>query len=220
MRLLLHPRVRRTLGQFMAQEGSAATAARALNADLRAVHRDVQALLQAGLLRETRREARAGRDIRHYRASADAYFVPREHTPDADFAERFERQFGPVDRLLARALGRSFEDAVHEHAHGRRWGLRVFRDGQDLQIDESYDTAELRGVLTGWQGPPVDAFTGLSAGPLTPEQVRQVQSELVTLALRLKGMFDENAASGQGAPHAVRLTLAPLRPDDLNDLRP
>ena len=220
VKLLLNSRVCGVLGQFLVKEQTASGAAAALNMDLRVVHRDVQALLAAGLLYQTRAEPRAGRAIRHYWASAAAYFVPRALTPDADFSERFEKQFLSTNLRLAHALGRAFERAVAEQGQGREWGLRVFWDGQGVQMDESYADAELRGVLTGWQGPRVNAINGLSAGPLTQQEAEDVLVEMIGLLTRLSAMFDANKAAGQGEPFAVRAMLAPLSTDDLEALRP
>jgi predicted transcriptional regulator len=220
VRLLLQPRVRAVLGVFLHGEQTTSGAARELKTDLRQVHRDVRALASAGLLIETQMQARAGRAIRHYRASAPAYFVPRALTPDADFAERFERQFLPVDRLLMRAVGRAFEQAISEQGAERAWGLRVYWDGHEMQIDESYEDAELRGVLTGWQGPQLLGFTGLSAGRLTPEEALDVQLEFVQLVTRLKTLFEANSRAGRGQPFAVRTVLAPVTAQELDALRP
>ena len=64
VRLLLQPRVREVLGVFLHAESIVGAAARALNMDIRRVHRDVQSLHAVGLLHEARLEARAGRPIR------------------------------------------------------------------------------------------------------------------------------------------------------------
>ncbi len=219
IRLLTTPRVGRILGQFLTREQTAGGAARALGLDLRVVHRDLQSLLAAGLLCETRREPRAGRPIRHYRASAEAYFVPRALTPDADFSEHFERQFLPIDQRLARAGGREFERAIAEQGRGREWGLRLYWDGQETQMDESYADAELRGVLTGWQGPRLNAFSGLTAGLLTQEEATDMLREMIELFHRLREKFDANKAAGRGEPFAIRSVLTPLDEDDLNALK-
>ncbi|MFC4452556.1 hypothetical protein [Deinococcus sonorensis] len=220
IRLLLHPRVREVLGQFLAQEASIAAVARRLRTDIRQVHRDVLALVRAGLLVVTRQEARAGRPIRHYRSSAPAYFVPRALTPDADFGEHFERQFLPLDRLLAHALGREFERALAEQAAGREWGLRLYWDGQRAQTDEGYADAELRDVLTGWQGPDLNAFTGLAAGLLTPEQAHTIMADFVRLMQQVHDWTRDNRSSGHGQTFAVRAVLAPITAEELRAVRP
>ena len=195
-------------------------ASRQLRRDIRGVHRDARALLDAGLLSVISIEPRAGRAIRHYQATAKAYFVPRALTPDADFGERYERQFLPVDRLLYAALGRTFEQGINEQGTGRQWGLRLFWDGHHVQIDESYADAELRGVLTGWQGPDITAFTGLACGPLLQSEAEAVQLEFVKLVMRLSPLFEANRLAGQGQPFAVRTVLAPISASELQTLKP
>jgi hypothetical protein len=146
--------------------------------------------------------------------------VPRALTPDADFAERFERQFLPVDRLLMRAAGRAFEQAISKQGAGREWGLRVYWDGHEVQIDESYEDAELRGVLTGWQGPQLTGFTGLSAGLLTPDEALEVQLDFVRLVTRLKALFGANRDARRGQPFAVHAVLVAVSAEELGMLRP
>ena len=219
VRLLLQPRVREVLGAFLHAETTVGAAARTLSMDIRRVHRDVQSLCAAGLLHETRLEARAGRPIRHHRASAPAYFVPRSLTPDADFAERLERQFVPLSRVLARASGRAFERAILEQGQGREWGLRLYWDGEAVQIDESYEDAELRGILSGWQGPNVLIFGGLSAGPLLPAEASEVQDEFIRLLTRLAGLFEANRAAGKGQPFAVWGVLTPVTGEEFVALK-
>lgn len=220
VRLLLQSHTREVLGAFMHANSTVSVASRSLHRDIRSVHRDVQALLNAGLLSEVSVEARAGRPIRHYQASASAYFVPRALTPDADFGERYARQFLPIDRLLYTALGRAFEQAIHEQGADREWGLRVFWDGAQVQIDESYADAELRSVLTGWQGPDITAFSGVAAGPLLPDEADAVQLEFVRLMTRLNTLFEANRVAGRGQPFAVRTMLSPIGVDDIQAIKP
>jgi predicted transcriptional regulator len=214
VKLLLHARVCRVLGGFLAAEQTVSGAARALSLDLRIVHRDVQALVKAGLLRVTRREARSGRAVAHYQASAGAYFVPQSLHPDADGAEQFQREFAPIEAVLNAAVGREFERAINEDGN-REWGTRIFIGEEGLDIDQCYFDAELRGILTGWQGPASHAFTGVGIALLTDAEASEIQGQFVRLVTRLKELGDANKAQGKGRRWAVRTLLTPLGEDDL-----
>ena len=84
-----------------------------------------------------------------------------------------------------------------------------------VQIDESYEDAELRGILTGWQGPNVLIFGGLSAGPLLLAEASEVQAEFIRLLTRLSGLFEANRAAGRGQPFAVWGVLTPVNEAEL-----
>ena len=202
------------LGRFLASEETVSGAARSLKLDLRIVHRDVQALAKAGLLRVTRWEPRSGRAVAHYRASAGAYFVPQSLHPAADQGEELRREFGPFDDILNVALGREFERALRESGQ-REWGTRLFQSEGGPDSDQCFYDAELRSVLTGWQGPEMLAFTSAATVRLTDEEAKGIQRELIELALRLVALSNDNGAQDQGRPFGLRSVMTPLDENDL-----
>lgn len=218
VRLLLHERTRKVLGCFLTSAESVSGAARQTKLDIRAVHRDVKALVSAGLLQVERREARAGRAILHYRASAGAYFVPQSLHASADQAEQLGQTFGPIDQLIGGALGREFERALRESDQGRsgrrEWGTRLFATLEGAETDQCFYDAELRGVLSGWQGPETLAFTGAAVARLTDQEALAIQHEFVQLIFRLQALGKANQAHNQGRAFALRLVQTPISEDE------
>ncbi|GGO29742.1 hypothetical protein GCM10008949_23660 [Deinococcus humi] len=201
------------LGCFQGKASTVAAAAGTLDVDLRVVHRDVTNLLAAGLLRIERAEPRAGRAVRWYRAASDAYFVPF-HATRAISASRLEERFTErQDARFREAFVRAFERALEEQSPDREWGLRVYFDGERAQVDEGYADAELRGAITGWQGPTGPFLMGSPEYRLTPEQTREAQVTLIRLMGQLQSYHQENKRVGRGAPVLVRVGVAPLDED-------
>lgn len=125
-RLLSDPEALRFFEPFLGRERRVAEAARELGVRIDTLLYRVGRFLDAGLLRMVREERRAGRAVRVYRSSADAYFVPFAVTPYVDLKERLQHEMRPLlDRAgerLARLLTR----------HGTE-GRRIYR-GRDGQV--------------------------------------------------------------------------------------
>lgn len=213
VRLLLHPRIQHVLSRFLEEDQTVSGAAQRTGFDIRAVHRDVGSLCAAGLLRAVRQQPRAGRAVVFYRASAPAYFVPQSAHPSADGAEFFQRQFGPIDQVLNAAVGRDLEQALEQER--REWGTRLFLTTDSLQTDQCFYDAELRSVLTGWQGPKTSAFNAVAVAHLTPAEAEEMQRELIRVLLKLKLLSEANVQRGWGQPVAVRLLQVHLNEREL-----
>lgn len=208
--LLAHDRTRRVLGAFLGREQTVAGAARGAGLDLRVVHRDVQALTRAGLLRVIREEARAGRPVKVYRACADDLFVDARHLPPPD------AQAAALDTLFHHAVGREFRRALSDFAPG--WGLRVYAtpDAPGFAVLEGPRSAKPLSALDEWQGPPARMLSGTPSARLTAAQVTEVQRDLILL---MRKVADFTAANdGAGQPVLLRLGLAPLTEDELRGL--
>lgn len=219
VRLILHERVRQVLSRFLEEENTVAQVARQTGLDIRVVHRDVRALLAAGLLVQTREQARAGRDIRHYRSVARAYFVPFSASAAADLADWHRAPYAELDAMFHAAAEREFERALREHGGGREWGLRLYTGPTGPQTDEGYVDAELREPLSGWQGPPALMLRGSPVVRLSDAQAGEVQRDLIMLMMRLRDLDTQNAASGAGRPFMLQLGLAPLTAEEQAALR-
>lgn len=208
VRLLMRGQARRVLGAFLERENSVSLAARELELDLRAVHRHVLALLNAGLLRLVREEKRAGRPVKVYTAVAPAFFVPFSATEAAGVADLSADRMARFDDLFDRASRRKFEALYHEQSGGREWGLRLYRgpEGQ-VSTDTAYAGAELVDAGVRWQGP-----VGLLLGArltvrLTEAEAKEVQVELIRLIMRLHEATLVHEAQGTGEPFLLRLGL-------------
>jgi len=209
VKLILHPRVRRVLGCFLTHEQTVSGAAQQTELDLRVVHRDVQALTAAALLRITREEARAGRAIRHYQASASAYFVPQSVYPSGGMKSPFKPILEQAEPILDAALEREFDRALHASGP-REWGTRLFATDTGPETDLCFYDAELRNILSGWQGPQTLAFTGLMAVRLTKQESQEMQRAFHDLVMRLDVLGKANQAQDRGQLFGVRLMQVPL----------
>ncbi|ADV65723.1 hypothetical protein Deima_0059 [Deinococcus maricopensis DSM 21211] len=215
VRWLQHARVRGVLGAFQGRANTTARAAAALHLDVRVVHRDVGRLLNAGLLRVEREVPRAGRPVRHYRAVADAFFVPFTVTDALSAAHLSERDATARDAQFRAAFTRAFEVALGSSG-AREWGLRVYFDGRTSQADEGFWDADLREPLTGWQGPDGLYLQGAPEVRLTPAQAQAAQVDLIRLMMRLHAEHQANERAGRGAPFLLRVGLAPVDPRDVH----
>lgn len=124
-RLLSDPKSLRFFGPFLASEKTVTQASQEVGCDLHAMLYRVRTFLAAGLLRVTREEKRAGRPVKNYRSSHNAYFIPFTTTPYADLEERLREQFG----LLTEELVRGFASVLRQVGHDGRW---LYRDDEGL----------------------------------------------------------------------------------------
>lgn len=218
VRLLTRGRSRWVLGAFLRGENSVAGAARELNLDLRLVHRDVGALLSAGLLQVVREQKRAGRAVKVCTATAPAFFVPFSATDAADFAELGGKREQLYDGLLDRASRRKFEHLHHEQGGGREWGVRLYLgpEGQ-VQVDTSYEGAELVDAAVRYQGPVGLLLSARTALRLT--EAEEVQIELIRLLMRLRPISVQHEQNGTGQPFLLRLGLVGVSEDEAQGLQ-
>jgi len=192
-----------------------AGAARCLDLDLRAVHRDVRALHVAGLLRLVREQKRAGRAMKVYAAAAPAFFVPFSVTGAADLGELGAEHTRRYERLFRSAFGREFERLHHEQGGGRQWGVRLYLtpEGQ-VQTDQSYEGAELIDAGVRYQGPLGLILRAETTVTLSEAEAKEVQVELIRLLMRLRPGTLAHEARGSGRPYLLRLGLVPVSTEE------
>lgn len=220
VKLLLQPRTRKVLGAFLNTDNTVSDAAKQLGLDIRLVHRDVLALLTAGLLKLQREQQRAGRPIKIYRAVAPALFVPLSATSAADIAELGGRSYTRYDELFHRASHQEFERLHHEQGGGREWGVRLYTNPEGQVIaDQCYENAEHIDAGVRWQG-PLGLMLDIRADVrLTDAEAQAVQIELVKLLMRLRPDAVQHEQDGTGRPFLLRLGLIGVTDEDLAGLR-
>lgn len=120
-RLLLDAKSQAFFRPFLARDRTVGEAAAELGCEPSVMLYRVGTFLRAGLLRVVREEPRAGRALKVYRSSHDAYLVPYERTPFATLEEAFYAMYEESARRLAAAMAARFR--------ARGWhGYRLYRD--------------------------------------------------------------------------------------------
>jgi hypothetical protein len=122
-RLLSDPTNSRYFEPFVARECTASQAAQEVGCNLDTMLYRVRTFMQAGLLKVVRLEPRRGRPIKHYRSSADAYFVPFEVTPFEDVEARIRRQNKENEDIIAPKLAKIARQSGREGRH-------IYRDSR------------------------------------------------------------------------------------------
>ena len=193
------------LEALMMQEWTVVGLAQAHRVPLNATHYRVRRLVSAGLVYETRQEARRGRPIRHYRATSEQYLVPYHATP----LNTVEELVGLHEQSFAqRFLHAVVQAAAPLVQDERELGLRFFREGDHI----TYDVTPRAGAfsLAEFMRPDRPALL-LDWGilDLTPDDAKAMQLELSGLLARF---------AGRAGPERFlfRLGLCP----DVSDERP
>lgn len=209
-RLLTDPAALRFFEPFLARSRSASQAAAEVGCKLDTMLYRVRTFTKAGLLEVARLEPRRGRPIKHYRSSADAYFIPFDLTPYADLEERIREQMKPHADLLARALARRLR-------RSGRQGQRLFRTAEGEVFRQSAGELGVATDLTDWDSlkAHVEARAASVAEDLTTnlllsdDEARALLLELYRLWYRLRAQ--EPAPSRR--PYLWRFVLIPLEPE-------
>lgn len=115
---------------FIARERSVSQAAGEAGCAVDTMLYRVRKFLAAGLLTVARSERRAGRPIKHYRSTADAFFIPFAATPYASLEERLTSQMEPGNRRLVRSIAAVLRESGLE-------GRRIYRGGTGVVWNES-----------------------------------------------------------------------------------
>jgi hypothetical protein len=117
------PRQRKILLSLVGEELSLSQLAHLTETPLSLLHHHVQRFMRLGLVKISRRQARAGAPIKYYRATARAFFVPAE-------LMRAELDAGSTTLLrerLAKTLARTLRGVIYTH-DGNAPQMRVVRD--------------------------------------------------------------------------------------------
>lgn len=125
--LLTDPRSKEFFKPFLARERSVKEAADELGQSLNTTLYRVKVMLDAQLIRVVGTRRRAGRAIKVYRSTHDAYFVPFALTPYATLEERVSAQAKPIFANLISAYASALQASdLYGHAilrseHGAVW---------------------------------------------------------------------------------------------------
>ena len=206
--ILADPERWKFLGPFLGRENTLSGAARELGEPLHNVKYRAGQMVEAGLLTVTREEARAGRPIRHYRSTADEFFVPYSAMPAPTLDEHLYESDVTWQRAFTSALARTrgFDMDVrgklfHKGPEGcprvsaSTW---LEEDGEPERDWERNLEDDAPAVISGW-----------ARAMLTREEAKELQRLLA-------GFFERCPAGKEGArwPYLIRLGLVPLPVND------
>lgn len=211
-RLLTDPLSLRFFEPFLAREQSASQAAAELGVRLDTLLYRLRVLQRAGLVRVVRSQKRAGRPVKIYRSSADAYFIPFGATPYAELEERIREQLRTHDEVVVRALARTLRASGYE-------GQRLYRDARGEVFRQSAKDKATYLDLADWAS--LQRHVRDRAAPATERLAAQLaltDEEAKSLLLELYGLWrrygHEPAAGARGRkPYDLQFVLVPL-PDE------
>ncbi len=197
----------RYLLPFLARERTVGEVARELNVRANSLLYRVRKMLGLGLLTITREVPRRGRAVKHYRSSADSFFIPFAATPAETAEALFLMWETPWQQLLFKSISRAVLGPVVQPT--APWGLQLYRDEQTPHRPIRMIPVPRQDSLLETNDPatPV-AFGGFSTGLcLEPKEARALQQELITLVQRYY-------CKTGNTPYLLRLGLAPLEEQD------
>lgn len=209
-RVLADAYTRQFFEPFIWRERRVSDVAREVGVSTNAMLYRVRQFLRLGLLEVTRTEARAGRAVRHYRATSQRYFVPFSATDAPSVHALYEASLDSARRPVLAELTRAWSGLAEDP----RWfGLYTFGDQHGLhshallpfppEASEAVRSGGLLDFLLDDSYPAVwDNTTTLT---LRPADAKALQRELHDLHLRYR---HRTSPDGQG--HLLRLTLVPL----------
>ncbi|GGJ41060.1 winged helix-turn-helix domain-containing protein [Deinococcus roseus] len=188
--LLLEPLNRQIVELCIPQERTLSDLTEHLRAEMNGIYYRVQRLLKAGVLEISRTEKRAGRPIKHYQATHEAFFVPFRNTPYQDMAEYC---FGLTSPSLQGFWGSAFQKA--QDLPGE-WGLSIAyseaRSSFILQIQRDSDHQQEHNPMEQWatENRILATFDQLR---LSQEQAEAMYQELLQVYRKYTHLQSEKA---------------------------
>ena len=196
-RLLTNPKTRPFFEPFLAREQTVSAAAKDVGCTLHAMLYRVKTFVEAGLLRVVREEPRAGRPVKHYRSTFDAYFIPHGVTPYANLEDALLEQ----TREQANFLVRQWAKLLHNIGHD---GRRFYRDPYG---EINWESGEVSTVKLDFDNPTYPAAFDFSLEiRLSKEEAKALQLELRDLYLR----YLPARAQPSGGDYVFQAALVPV----------
>lgn len=201
------------IAHFLRSESSVSQAAEVVGAELDEVYYRVRKLERLGILEVTSTESRAGRPIKRYRASAQAFFVPFMILPQETLARALAESARVPDERRAEATARALLEMTDDPSE---WGFRVFHDASG-SVNAFWGPREpgaewsVFDFLLGPDSPPLYG-TNLKLS-LTREQAKAMQHELHGFAEAWRTVSLLNRREGAGEPTREILFGTGLAPE-------
>lgn len=196
--VLTDPTRLRYLVPFLGRVRTVGAVAEELDAHPDTVLYRVRTLVDVGLLRVDREEPRRGRPIKHYRASADGYFVPFHASPFADLEEDLRTNWqAPFHALIANMAALLRAAGIEGH--------RVYRVGDAVHVESAPSLARPLDLAH----PDLRHATVVHrTAHLTPDEAQRLQAELNDVVQRYGQASDDERRRpylvwGALVPHVV-----------------
>lgn len=194
VRYLADPLRLRFLSPFIGRERTALEVARELNIPLSTLLYQINKMIQIDLLKIIEIKKRSGSPIKHYRAVADAFFVPFDAT-DADSLETLLKAW---EEPWLSTFHQAYAQALTQLSPA--WGIAVCREGEDIRVVPApADTMTLT-------HPPALLDELIVDLPMSDTAARALQSELLAV-------IDRYRDSGGMRRYFLRIMLTPSSAD-------
>ena len=201
-KLLSDPKSFHFLEPFIAQTKTVTAAAQEVGCNVDTMLYRVKTFVKVELLKVDHEERRAGRPIKHYRSSSDAYFIPFEVTPYAGLEERIREMRRDNERHMVPAMARLLREYGWE-------GQRIYRDPEsDVWREAALDAAALTPDLDDPRLPVGRQF--FSELYLLDADARALQRELYKTWERYRDK--DNRSSKAHKKYALEVAFLKLEP--------
>jgi hypothetical protein len=196
-KMLLNLEQLRVLEPFVNTETTVKVAAMKLDMDENKVFKLVKQFEMHGLIRVTRLERRSGRAIRHYRASAERFFISFQNVAFEDYIARTNNIF---QRRLERAV---LQTTAIKNRLAASNGLEIFKNdqGQFSMSIAHIDHGPVNLEQLSFDEPAV--FSVWLEFDLDFSDAKALQRELIELQTRYA------RRSGKSQRYLVRLAIVP-----------
>jgi hypothetical protein len=201
---LLDPNTLHFLGPFIAQTRTADQVARELGISLNTLLYQIKRLSDLGFLEIIEQTPRRGRAIKHYRASADMFFIPFENTPFATPEDMLLREYEPLYRKFLAGFLEAAMQMVNLTAM-RDIGLCISRH-EDGQINVQHGAHPSRMIMPNPLEPhaPAILIGWEDQLHLDFEDAKNLQLEMLELLERYR------TKNGSGS-YIAHMALAPTK---------
>lgn len=174
---LINPKTLRMLEPFLAKDCTILEAAYETEEKANTVLSRIKRFMDYGLITITKEEKRAGRAIKHYRSTADIFFVPYEATT----AESLEAMMAERDSYWEKLLRKAVVQTRIEDLG--TWGTRIYKDNRGrLQVQTAVNPEENYSMLDQNQAAILSSWR--DSVYLDFDDAKELQTEMFELLKR------------------------------------
>lgn len=206
---LTMPTSSRYLAPLLGRERTASDLSTELGVSLGAVGYRLRQMLRLGLVERTRFEARQGRAIAHYRATAMRFFAPLALTPIDSLRDLFRHGLADIYQDVEASIEEGWLTVGRSH----NWGTLLYRRGPDGPVNRDFVPLTLTRGASFWEaalapGAPA-VWSQHAALDLPDDLAKELQHELATIVDRY---LRRAKSRSNKRSHHLQLALAPAAP--------